>query len=95
MANLDVQSRGGYVVLVGEVDPSEMDSVSNFVLGMRGVRGLDNSQLRARGSASGSASTGTGIAWAANTAARSAGSAGSTAAGGGQRSRPVPSQPGL
>jgi hypothetical protein len=51
MRGIDVQARDGYVVLIGELDGSELDSAANLVLGIRGVRGLDN-RLRARGTGS-------------------------------------------
>jgi hypothetical protein len=89
MGDIDVQSNDGYVILIGEVDGPEIDTVANFVLGMRGVRGLDN-RLRPRGSggATGGKRSATGIGWAQ-------GGASAAGTGGGQRSQPMPSQPAL
>jgi hypothetical protein len=48
MGDISVTARDGYVTLGGQCDPMEMDSIVNFVIGIRGVRSVDN-QLRPRG----------------------------------------------
>jgi gas vesicle protein len=87
MHGLEVQATDGYVVLLGEAEGSELESATNLVLEMRGVRGLDN-RLRARGT--GNAST---IGWAP--IAKSAGESTSPQSASPQSSSPVPSRSAL
>src|SRR3954447_2358327 len=86
MGDVDVQARNGYVVIIGEVDGPEISTVANYVIGIRGVRGIDN-QLRPRGS--GASRSPSNIGWASS--GSSVGGPGGSVSGG-QRSGPAPSQ---
>jgi len=48
MSDVTVTAEGGCVIIQGQVDAPEIESIGNFVLGIRGVRGMEN-QLSPRG----------------------------------------------